>query len=308
MLSVTCVLFAELPLTGALYMPVLADKDDIPLLAQSDEEATASEEISESEDEIFKSEDVRSVKTSFLLSLAVPGAGELYAGSPIKAGVFVAAEAGFLAGYFIYYAKGKDGEDAYREFADEWWDFKFYYSWFHQFGDDSIYTEQLPVKFEVNASDTTSKFCWTTGETTYYAHKNHDYYEMIGKYDWFVLGWNDVENREAIADSTISLTDDGDIVAVLRSGEADASFRSERRLEYMEMRKDANDQFTTAKYLIGALLLNHLLSAFDAAWTAKRSNDKLYEGFTFAPELDANVALDSRGKPQPSVALNIARF
>ncbi len=310
-LILTC--YATSPLQGSLYMPVLDPDEEIILLAQAEEgneEAPEGDEQEsfpgEQQEELFQSEKLRDLKTSFLLSLVVPGAGEFYAGNYIKAGTFFALEAGMWTGYFVFNKKGDDGIEEYEAFVDDHWDFEYYYNWFaYEIDSADIYTEQLPVDTVDITIDTVS------GDTTYVfePNKNHDYYEMIGKYDWFVLGWNDFENRDAVRDSTLDVPRTQlDILNVLRGGQANAFFRSEWRNQYMVMRKEANDQYTTAKYFIGAAIMNHILSAFDAAWTAKRSNDRIYEGFTFQPTLETNIALDSRGNPEPRLVLNLATF
>jgi len=290
---------AEIPLSGSLYMPVL-QVEPVPILAQTEEGG----EFPGGEEELFDSGIHRDLKTAFLLSMALPGAGEFYAGNKIKAATFLALEAGVWTGFILYNKKGNDGEDDYRVFANEHWEYRYYYEWFHSFGDDSIYTEQLPVTIEVNSSDTTSQFSYTVNDTTFHADQDHDYYEMIGKYDWFLLGWEDLPNRDAIRESTLALSDVNDILGILKNHEYDSPLR----LEYMDMRKQTNDYFEVSKYFIGAAIFNHLLSAFDAAWTAKRANDRVYEGFTLAPELEAQVGVDSRGKPVPKIVINLARF
>jgi len=305
-LAALTVCIAGPPVTGTLYMPVLEQDELIPLLAQAEDE----ESFPGGGDELFRSEDLKSLKTSFLLSLAVPGAGEFYAGNYYKAGAFVAIEAGMWAGYIINQKNGNDGIVEYEAFADEHWDFDYYYNWFASFDEPDIYTEQLPV-------DTidTQMHIDTVGDTTYtYTFepiKNHDYYEMLGKYDWFVLGWNDFDNRDDVRDSTYSAEQTAKaIIEVLRGGpdNPNAFFRSQWRNDYMVMRKETNDYYDVAKYFIGGAILNHILSAFDAAWTAKRSNDKVYEGFTFQPSLETDIAVDSKGNPEPQLVLNLARF
>ena len=281
--------FAVVPLAGTLYMPALSGSQAPSF--QQDEEREA---FPGGEDELFDSGKHRDVKTSFLLSLGLPGAGEFYAGNKIKAGAFLAVEAALWSGVIIYNNMGNDGEDDYRVFADEHWEFGYYYDWFLSFGDDSIYTEQLPVEVVISG-----------GDTTYIPNKTHDYYEMIGKYDWFILGWEDLDDRDIIRDSSMSTTGEMDkILEVLKRHEYDSEFR----VEYMDMRKETNDYFTWSKYFIGAAIFNHILSSFDAAWTAKRSNDRLYEGFTFAPKVEAHIVINSDGEPEPQVAINLARF
>ena len=280
---------AETPLAGTLYMPALSSSKGVMLAKEGESEAFPG-----GENELFDSGEHKDIKTSFLLSLALPGAGEFYAGNKIKAGTFLAVEAAAWTGMIIYHKKGNDGEDSYRVFADEHWEFDYYYDWFRSFGDDSIYTEQLPVDVVVDGTD-----------TTYVPNKTHDYYEMIGKYDWFLLGWEDLPNRDAIRDSSLSTTGEMDkILAVLERHQYD----SDLRMEYMDMRKKTNDYFSWSKYFVGAAIFNHLLSAFDAAWTAKRSNDRLYEGFTFAPKIEAQISMTQSGEPEPKITINLARF
>ncbi len=282
----TAAVIAGGPLAETLYMPVLSSP---PIMAQ----AEGSSDFPSGESELFDSGAHKNIKTSFILSLAVPGAGEFYSKSFIKAGAFFALEAALWTGVIVYNGKGNDGEDFYREFADAHWQYDYYYDWFRGFGDDSIYTEQLPVTMVVDGA-----------ETTYVPDKTHDYYEMIGKYDWFVLGWEDLPNRDAIRDSSAMQSEVDKILAILKLHENDSPLR----LEYMKMRKETNDYFTWSKYFIGAAILNHILSAFDAAWTAKRSNDKLYEGFSFDPKIEAQIAISPGGEPEPRIALNLARF
>jgi len=294
LLIISLPLIAGSPLSDFLYLPVLSQDNPIHSIQENESSEEEEQVFSDGESKLFDSGEHRSIRTGFLLSLGVPGAGELYAGNPLKAGIFLGLEAAAWSGVLIYNKKGNDGEENYREFADAHWQFDYYYDWFVFFGDDSIYTEQLPVEVVISGSD-----------TTYIPDKNHDYYEMIGKYDWFILGWEDLPNRDAIRDSTKELPHDAEeILEVLKAHEDD----SDLRLEYMNMRKQTNDYFTTSKYFVGAVILNHILSAFDAAWTAKRSNDKLYEGFTFSPDIDARFTVDRYGNPQPEIVLNIAKF
>ncbi len=53
-----------------------------------------------------------------LFSLILPGAGEVYAGSYWKAGIFAALEAAVITTAVIYDKKGNDATDAFEKFAD----------------------------------------------------------------------------------------------------------------------------------------------------------------------------------------------
>ena len=131
---------------------------------------------------------------------------------------------------------------------------------------------------------------------------------MIGKYDWFALGWDDIIERddyEAIRQQTFTIAraDSANPGQVHDRIEQELSkYPSPHRDYYMEIRQDANDQYTIAKYFVGAAILNHVLSAFDAAWTVKRHNDRLYEGFAGIQsiELRPSVAINN-GEPMPQI-------
>lgn len=172
----------------------------------------------------------KSSKKAFLYSLFVPGAGEYYAQSKIKTGVFLSLEAAFWIGYFSYHSQGKDKEDKFMAYADQYWDTTGYFD----FLDTSCGTRSDRAPCVAN-----------NGDTSYWTHhlpdqENQEYYEMIGKYDQFRAGWDDPNHRET----------------------------------YMDMRYDANKTLDKAKYAVMGVLANHFLSAFDAAYTAKKYNQK----------------------------------
>jgi hypothetical protein len=112
----------------------------------------------------------KSVRRAFLYSMAVPGLGEFYAGSKIRAAIFLGLDATLWALYFNYHGKGKDKEDEYEVFADEHWDEEAYREWW----------ETLPDTVKDNFVETLPD------------EHNQQYYEMIGKYeDQFGWAWDD---------------------------------------------------------------------------------------------------------------------
>ena len=242
------------------------------------------------EQEIFNSSDILSTRKAFLFSLAVPGAGELYAKSYMKMGIFLAAEAAFWGGYAYYMHRYSVKRDEFRRYADEHWIESVYREWY-----DSLCA----------LKDTTE-----LGIEILPDEKNQQYYEMIGKYDWFTIGWDDIIARDdfdEIVDSTYG------IAMVTQTSEVHdeitkflSQFHSEHREIYMKMRKDANEQYNIAKYFVGAVIVNHLISAFDAAFTAKRHNDKIYQGFTGIQEIKIEPSVSIHNKyPTPTLTCSI---
>jgi len=76
--------------------------------------------------------------------------------------------------------------------------------------------------------------------------KTQQYYEMIGKYDQFKQGWDDWSQ-----------------------GSPDLT---ENRNYYETLRHDSNIAYKNASYCTMVVLLNHLASAFDTAWTIRKYN------------------------------------
>jgi hypothetical protein len=193
------------------------------------------------------------------LSLLLPGAGELYAGSYILAGLFAALEG---AGWYFSIDANRRGDDAtvmYQRYADQNWSVVKYAQWLNENaknypgGDKAVHIdinpdESLPHWQRVN---------WEQMHTTemavpQFSHRLPDYgdqqyYELIGKYNQYSYGWNDKL--------------DGDYWNP-----------SPNFLYYSGLRGDANSYYDRSGAIINLLILNHFLSAIDAAWAAARFN------------------------------------
>ncbi|NIM99422.1 MAG: hypothetical protein GTO24_15535 [candidate division Zixibacteria bacterium] len=187
----------------------------------------------------------KSLKRAFLYSLIIPGSGELYAGSKIKAALFLGVDITLWALYFNYHGKGKDKENEYKAFADGHWSEDDYKQWLY----DSVYVQEIPYDI---VSDTFAYRDTVRHEWVYFSHhlpdkKNQQYYEMIGKYEQFRWGWDDFDGL------------------ILPSPNWD---------NYRNLRGISNDWLNKAKYSAMFSLANHILSAFDAAIAVKRYNKK----------------------------------
>ncbi|MCD6163216.1 MAG: hypothetical protein J7K40_12525 [candidate division Zixibacteria bacterium] len=182
--------------------------------------------------------DAKSTKKAFFYSLLVPGAGEYYAGSKIKPFVFVGIEAMIWTGYFMYDKKGDDKKEEYRNYADdhyEWWTFIQWWNTLDSTEQDT-FSHRLPWDDDINT-----------------AIKDHEYYENIGKYDQFQYGWDDISTYPP----------------GVPGGEAVVS---PHRSFYLDLRDVANGYYNSANTMIMLSLGNHIISAFDAALTAKKFN------------------------------------
>lgn len=184
---------------------------------------------------------IKSPFKAFMLSLAVPGAGEYYTGKKYRAIGFIAADVLFWSGYFIYQNKGVSAEKDYKTYADDKYNWQNFMTWWDQLPDSTkeVYSHRLPYDYANNVPIF-----------------DHEYYENIGKYDQFQVGWGeDGRNHPYIPNSPDTVT-----------------WMPIERETYLDMRKDSNDYYARAKTMMMISIANHIVSAFDAAIGAKRFN------------------------------------
>ncbi len=224
--------------------------------------------------------DYKSPKKAFLYSLIIPGWGQKYAEtSTLKTLAFIGFEAGFWMGFFNYRNDGNKKTDEYEAFANLHWleginplDPLYphsYRGWLDTMGTtEEDYTHTLP------------------------SSKSQQYYEMIGKYDQFRGGWDDYWDEVGIIDTSIGGVIDTTWVPGPEhheelyfshtvenpDGTIDSVYLikniSSNRSNYNSMRSKANDLLNQANQFVVFSILNHLLSAVDAAISANRYNKK----------------------------------
>lgn len=218
-------------------------------------------------------ENKKSPMLAGLMSLVIPGAGEIYAEEYLKAGIFVAIEAAVITTAVIYDGKGDDKTIQFQKYADDYtnndpvtghnWSVVRYAN---SLIDDPKYDDnqkaELRTKiFKSNYADPNIppwlKVNWSelnvieTGSHHLPRYGEQQYYELIGKYHQFTAGWNDFQSGNNIEDLT-------------------PNFRF-----YSGMRGDANDMYTVAKTAVIGIYLNHFLSGLDAVWSTVSYNKDL---------------------------------
>ncbi len=203
-------------------------------------------------------------KKRFFQSFFVPGWGQYSNGgtvNKIKAAVFLGLEAFFIYMAYDYNKKGSDKEDEYKAFADAYFDSTKYLAWVQAY---------KPVYWNVNRFDEDSL-------PEFFTHNWHDedeqqYYEMIGKYKQFWVGWRDAR----LSDSSYTYYPNGkqwNIGDPIAYGEH--FYSSRMALEYMDMRAESNDFFKKSQNFVYFIFLNHIASAIEAAWTAHKIDKKI---------------------------------
>jgi len=204
--------------------------------------------------------EVKSTRRAFLYSVLVPGLGEWYAGAKTRGLVFFGIEAVTLGVWSSWKGKGNDVEDEFRAVADEKWDPLNYLAWRGStISRNSSITHALPCSSYVDVYLETGNFKGCD------VAEIQQYYELVGKYDQFAAGWTDIVRVETGNPAQPTEVDSVE------------NFLSEQRLTYEIRRDDSNKYLKRASTLSGLILINHVISAIDAARVARARSEGVDE-------------------------------
>lgn len=111
------------------------------------------------------------------------------------------------------------------------------------------------------------------------------FYSLVGQENEFVRGWDDVRltDAEVSASGGLYATIKADYYDKLTDGNVDTKpisnpfGTSTAQGLYMSMRQKSNDYAKMKTWFLGGIILNHLISAVDAAFLAQSSNRSLYD-------------------------------
>ena len=219
------------------------------------------------------------------MSAVVPGTGEFYANSYVKAAVFVAIEATSWIVAYTYNKKGDQQTDDFQNYANQHWSASKYINWVlnnlatlnpalqgqqNSFG-SAIYKDGYNSQDPPNLSPPFSGMDWkqlnaledqlrqATGNGFTHLLPDWDsqqYYELIGKYSQFRTGWDD----DQLQDGQLPL-------ALPPSG---------HMIVYRDMRAQANNYYDVASTMVSVAVINHVVSMLDGFWSATRYNKNLH--------------------------------
>lgn len=205
---------------------------------------------------IMKNGDKKSPLLAGVLSAIIPGAGEIYVGEYLKAGIFVAIEAAVVSTAVIYDNKGDRKTNEFQDYADAYtnpnhnWSVVRYAHWLAE-NENADLSLLIPNGENPNLPPW-EQVDWVAlnnaemGSHKLPRHGEQQYYELIGKYHQYASGWNDFT---------------GDIYVA-----------SPNFLYYSQMRGEANDFYATASTAVIGIYVNHLLSTLDAVWSSIQYN------------------------------------
>jgi hypothetical protein len=263
------IVLLSLPLTGftAGNSPSADSAGSFTPIAFNDAKFRLENSIGEKEQIKTETEQKKSVALSVLFSAILPGAGEAYAKSYWRSALFIGIEAGLWSGYFIFENKGDETDADMRAFGDEHWLERKYWAKVYTDaqnagiwkGDPLILEDAPPPESEQISQADYEKYISYFQKLQYepelgYTHqlpdsKTQQYYEMIYKYQHqFGIGWDDGSTAENLSPNVI---------------------------KYRDMRNESNDYYQDATTMANLVLLNHLLSALDAAFVTHKYNREI---------------------------------
>ena len=250
-------------------------------------------------------------RKALFLSLLVPGVGQMYVGGStatyVRGGVYMALEVFMWSGwgYFSIY-KYNEQVKKYKRFAKDHYSIGRYEGAMRNLynAGGKLYSNEFNNRYmgtrksfcEAIYGDAGNAGCYHENalfegdsrhlglfgdkdvmlgdemnafskETKRDFNKESELFQLISE-DAYVLGW---EDAESVIVSDLDLeTPNSETAALSKSG-------SDYQRKYRSMRRDANDYADMQAWFIGGLILNHIVSAVDAALTAKAHNKVLYE-------------------------------
>ena len=214
----------------------------------------------------------KSVGRAALYSAVLPGAGQYYNGSIWKTILFAGIEVAAWTAYFVYDSKGDQSDADMRSFADMNWSEHKYWSWLYDKAQQQN-VENLPsymltdrnsetgIVYLVDYDQEMANSLRFLEDRLGHTHKlpetnTQQYYEMIYKYlTQFGNAWDDADFTTGYYGNSNNLTP--------------------QMFTYRDMRNQTNDYFDNATAAINVILINHLLSALEAAWSARVYNKDL---------------------------------
>jgi hypothetical protein len=201
----------------------------------------------------------KSILLGSILSVIVPGAGEFYAKSYVKAAIFFGVELLSWGAFAMYQIKGDNQTDKFQSYADKYWSVRQYAGWlvsegFQGAGSIDPNEPNLDIlRLQIMECER-QNFSHTMPE-----YGSQQFYELIGKYQNFQAGWTNLAHMPTREPGPYWYE----------------TYKDQVFIDYSNERQKANDYYNYAKTGIIVVVLNHILSAADAAWSVDMFNKQV---------------------------------
>jgi hypothetical protein len=253
----------------------------------------------------------RSPKRALFMSMIVPGLGQAYVGQHwsnyARGAFYFLTDVALAYGWHYYVVERQDAQIAkYKNFADKnWSQYKYEDSTSKHFDPttkDALHPHRQTYCESVQEKGTPTgnglfQACRDANSVDYPGFKavhddrgldvdtiaarraafpnTHAFYEMIGKEPEFITGWMDAKGI-LIKDSSFYATDEFGNALKDAAGRFVLATTPDQQ-EYIGMRAKANDYARMQAYFLGGMVVNHIVSAIDAALAAHYHNKSLYQ-------------------------------
>ena len=236
----------------------------------------------------------KNARKAMLFSAIVPGVGQFYADpNTVTAYIFPVLEFGLWYGYFYYQSEGDDITDQYKEYADQHYRREDQWAAQRSLIDDPLSYDGFYAPDDYDPNDPEE-----IGEGGHFRLDHEDtqhFYEDIGKYDKYIFGWEDWTDIYASIDGTFWTNpqwimenneyeqgmwvgnevqyEDSDYYLGSESlYDNDRGRYSGMRQYYIDMRREAEDNYAMKRNCTFGLLINHLLATIDAVRVTRKYN------------------------------------
>lgn len=238
------------------------DEDEVETVTAGDEDAMMTDGIK------------KNPGRALLLSAIMPGAGELYAGKPLRAAGFFAVEMACWVGAIYYAQQGNDKETEYEKYADKWYHEPVYRAVeFAAAQDASVGPSGAfnGTESEWENQNWQAKLQYLPTNFTHELpdERTQQYYENVGKYmTQFGYGWDDWLQTQGTGTEQ-------DAIAYATTVNYIWKGTSRKANLYIDMRDESNNLLDRSATFFSVIMVNHVVSALHAGFTVRSMNKEL---------------------------------